>query len=168
MALILPQGKQKYFANDGTPLVGGRLWTYAAGTNTPKATYVDAAATTPNTNPIILDARGEALIYWDATSAYKVRLEDSLGNAIWTVDNISAPASGASQSGVSVVIGNGITDNTAAVQAANTAGFPIVFSGVSVVSSPTTLTVPILNGPQRIVTDSSQLTVNNELPILAD
>lgn len=88
MAILIPQGKQQYDGILGLPLVGGKLFTYAAGTNTPKTTWADAAGTIPNTNPIILDARGEATVFW--LGAYKVVLQDALGNLIWTVDNIQA------------------------------------------------------------------------------
>ena len=48
----------QFFDNNGNPLSGGKLYTYAAGTTTPQATYASAAGSTLNTNPIILDAAG--------------------------------------------------------------------------------------------------------------
>ncbi len=86
MAQLQPQPKQQYFGDDGLPLVGGKLYTFLGGTNTPKATYSDAAGLVPNSNPIILDARGEALVFWDGT--YKIVLQDALSNPIYTVDNV--------------------------------------------------------------------------------
>lgn len=100
MAVVMPPGRQAYYKTDGTPLVGGRLRTFAAGTTTPKATWSDAAGTIANPNPVILDARGEATIYW--SGAYKVQLEDSAGAIIWTVDNYVAPDATVSD-GVSTV-----------------------------------------------------------------
>lgn len=88
MAVVMPPGKQAYTRSDGTPLVGGRLRTFAAGTSTPKPTYADAAGTVANTNPLVLDARGEATIYW--SGAYKVQLEDAAGAVLWTIDNYVA------------------------------------------------------------------------------
>lgn len=86
MASLMPVAKQQYFIPGTTiPLVGGKLWTYAAGTSNPKPTYQDAAGTIPNTNPITLDSSGSALIFWDG--AYKIVLKDGLGNTIYTVDN---------------------------------------------------------------------------------
>src|SRR5574337_215275 len=70
----------------GMPLVGGLLYTYAAGTSTPLATYADSGLTTPNANPIVLDASGEALLYCGALS-YKLVLCNSLGAQLWSVDN---------------------------------------------------------------------------------
>lgn len=72
----------------GLALVGGKLYTYAAGTTTPQATYADSALATPNANPIILDANGEATIYCGAL-AYKFVLQKSDGSAVWTFDNYS-------------------------------------------------------------------------------
>lgn len=80
--------KLQFFDNNGNPLVGGRLYTYAAGTTTPLATYTDASAGTPNTNPIILDSRGEANVWLTAVS-YKFVLKDASDVTIWTVDNVS-------------------------------------------------------------------------------
>lgn len=165
MALILPQGKQQYFSNAGLPLVGGKLYTYAAGTNTPKTTWADAGQVAANTNPIILDSRGEALVYWDAAAAYKVQLQDALGNVLWTVDNLSAPSSSTSAGSVTVVTGDGVTDNTAAVQAAVAVGKPILFVGISVISSPTSITVPLVDTMAQIFTTSSLVTIDNGLPV---
>lgn len=89
MPSIMPTGKQQFFApGTAIPLVGGKLYTYAAGTSTPKATYQDAAGTTPNTNPITLDSAGSALIFWDG--AYKIVLKDAAGNTVYSVDNYSS------------------------------------------------------------------------------
>lgn len=61
MASVMPTPKQQFFDAAGNPLSGGLLYTYMAGTTTPKATWSDYGATVPNTNPIVLDARGEAM-----------------------------------------------------------------------------------------------------------
>lgn len=87
-AILFANGKQYYALPTGVPNVGGKVFTYAAGTSTPQATWTDAAQTVPNTNPVILDARGEAVIFWSGN--YKVVLKDALDNIIWTVDNVSA------------------------------------------------------------------------------
>lgn len=87
-ATLFPNGKQYYALPTGIPNVGGKVYTYIAGTSTPLATYSDAAGTIPNTNPVVLDARGEALIFWNGN--YKVVLKDLNDNLIWTVDNVSA------------------------------------------------------------------------------
>lgn len=47
----------------GVTLPGAKLFTYQSGTNTKLATYLDAAMSSANTNPIILDSAGRAVIY---------------------------------------------------------------------------------------------------------
>ena len=82
--------KFRAWTQNGTaPLVGGKLYTYAAGTTTPLATYTDQSGSTPNTNPVILDASGQADV-WLGSAAYKLKLEDANGVLQWTVDNIQA------------------------------------------------------------------------------
>lgn len=86
MATLLPEGKQSFTDGAGKPLVGGKLYTYDAGTSTPRPTYADAAGTIANTNPVVLDARGEATVFWQG--AYKAVLKDASGVTVWTVDHV--------------------------------------------------------------------------------
>jgi hypothetical protein len=106
MAFISPTPKLQFFAANGTPLVGGKLYSYAAGTTTPLATYTDAGGGTANPNPIILDSRGEASV-WLGSSAYKLRLTTAADVDIWTIDNIESQATLAqlAASGGSALIG---------------------------------------------------------------
>jgi Pectate lyase superfamily protein len=90
-AQLAPSPVFRSWDNLGFPLVGGQLFTYAAGTSTPQATYTDSTQTTQNTNPVILNFRGEAFVWLDLTLAYKFILKDINGNLIWTEDNISSP-----------------------------------------------------------------------------
>ena len=74
---------QAYDSN-GDPLSGGLVYTYAAGTDTPKATYQEDD--TENANPVVLDSTGRAEIY--GTGYYKFVLKTSAGVTIWTLDNV--------------------------------------------------------------------------------
>lgn len=85
---LSPLAVQRFEDNSGSPLAGGLLYTYAAGTSTPQATYTDSTGGTPNANPIVLNARGEANIWLTSGQAYKFALQDSGGNPIWTIDNV--------------------------------------------------------------------------------
>ena len=84
---LSPTPKLQFFDLNGAPLAGGLLYTYAAGTTTPLATYTDSTGLIANTNPIVLDSRGEANV-WLGTASYKLALYTSVGVLIWTVDNI--------------------------------------------------------------------------------
>jgi len=55
----------KFYAEtkDGLPAVGYLVWTFEAGTSTLCNTYKDPAGAALNTNPIVLDAWGEATVY---------------------------------------------------------------------------------------------------------
>jgi hypothetical protein len=90
----MPEGRQRYYNNDGTPCAGGHLWTYAAGTSNLKATYADEAGTILNQNPVPLDAKGEALIFW--SGAYKVDLKQADGTQVtgYPVDNLKTDPAG--------------------------------------------------------------------------
>lgn len=112
MATLLPEAKQSYTNSaTGAPLVGGKLYTYDAGTNNPRQTFQDAAGTIPNTNPIILDARGEAQIFW--SGSYKIVLKDATDTTIWTVDDVSPTA-------------DSVAATLAAIAALGLTGSPIV------------------------------------------
>lgn len=90
MANLGPAPKAQFFTADGQPLVGGKLYTYAAGTTTPLATYTSSSGTSINTNPIILDGRGECNIWFLSSSSYKLKLTDSNDVEIYVVDNITS------------------------------------------------------------------------------
>lgn len=80
----------QFFDANGTPLSGGKLYTYAAGTTTPLASYTTDAGSTPNPNPIILDAAGRIpnQVWLVQAALYKFVLTTSIDVSIWTKDNI--------------------------------------------------------------------------------
>jgi hypothetical protein len=80
-ATLLPNAQQQFFDDAGEPLAGGFVYHYIPSTTTPKTTWVDAAATTANTNPVILDSAGRATIF--GNGQYRQILVDALGNTIW-------------------------------------------------------------------------------------
>ena len=82
----------QFFDNNGVPLSGGFLYTYAAGTTTPLATYTTSAGSTARTNPIILNSAGRVPdggeIWLTVGVTYKFLLKDSNDVLIGTYDNI--------------------------------------------------------------------------------
>src|SRR5579863_5466822 len=102
MVSISPTPIQRFVDSNGNALSGGQLFTYQAGTTTKVATYTDSTGNTQNTNPIILNQRGEASIWLSPTQTYKLVLAtatdtDPPTSPIWTEDGIqtnSGPAVG--------------------------------------------------------------------------
>lgn len=101
----LPQ----FFDNGGDPASGGQLFTYAAGTLTPLATYTDRSGTVPNSNPVILNSSGRADIWLTINTAYQLILKDSLGNVLDSVDNFYAGADPAQLTAAGIVPATGGT-----------------------------------------------------------
>jgi hypothetical protein len=145
-ALLSPLPIMQFFTAAGVPLSGGKLYTYAAGTSTPLATYTDSTGNTANTNPVILNSRGEASV-WISTSQYKYVLKDSTDTLIWTVDKISTSVSplvlfGATSGSTTITPVDGVTatitlpsaTGTLAVLGANTFTGNQTITGTAVVS----------------------------------
>lgn len=107
---LLLEPVQSYEDSNGRPLNGGRLYTYEAGTLTPKATYQDAAGMIPNTNPVILNERGEAVLY--GSGNYRLILENAAGATIWDRDNVDSLPSGTDLSGPDGASNIGYDDTT--------------------------------------------------------
>lgn len=90
------------FDNAGLPAAGYHLWTYAAGGTVPKATYSDAAGTVPNTNPVVLDTTGSAIIRL-GTGTYNFVLKDPTDTTtIKSADNYQSPYLAAADIGTAI------------------------------------------------------------------
>lgn len=83
----------QFFDNNGTPLSGGKIYTYEAGTTTPLATYTSSTGNTAHTNPIVLDSGGRVPSggeIWNALQLYKFVLKTSADVTIATYDNVGS------------------------------------------------------------------------------
>lgn len=164
LSMLAGAGAQ-FFDNNGNPLSGGKLFTYAAGTTTPQVTYTTAAGNVAHTNPIVLDSAGRipagGEIWLTDEVNYKFTLNTSANVLIATYDDVTgnnsgilaslAAASGAGFVGFSQSVtysvstvgkklqqivcpldapysaaGNGVTNDTAALQAAINSNAPII------------------------------------------
>lgn len=93
MATLSPSPIQKFFAADGTtPLAAGKVYTYQSGSLTPQSSYTNASGTLA-ANPVILDAKGEAVMYLDTTQNYRYDIKTSADVLIRRVDDIQAAPS---------------------------------------------------------------------------
>ena len=156
---------QQFFTNSGVPLAGGLLFTYAAGTSTPQTSYTSSIGNIAHTNPIILNSAGRVPggeIWITNDISYKFVLKDSNNVLIATYDNIdginsinafeisytppfnnsvTTTVGNKLAQTVSVMdfgaTGNGITDDTAAIQFALNSGSNAIFfpNGTYVITS---------------------------------
>lgn len=81
----------QYFDGAGDPLVDGKIYFFASGSNTPKTTFADVNETIANTNPVILTADGRQPNVFFSGSARailtksddtQVEVRDPVGGAI--------------------------------------------------------------------------------------
>jgi hypothetical protein len=103
--LLPPVAVQEFFIN-GIPATGGKLFIYLAGTTTKATTYTDSTGGTTQTNPIVMNSRGEPENTFGASVGIWVNQDggplkfvfapstdtDPPTNPIWTVDNIPVVA----------------------------------------------------------------------------
>lgn len=103
--LLMQNGKQSFSDANGRPLVNGKVFFYVIATNTLKDTWQDSAQTVLNTNPVILDARGEASIY--GSGAYRQVLKTADDVLIW--DQIIPDSQQNTAANISISDFNGVT-----------------------------------------------------------
>lgn len=89
-AYLSPIGNEVQTDTGGAPLVGGKIYTYLAGTTTAAATYTTSAGSVPQANPIVLNAQGlpDNPVWLAAGVTMKLVIKDSADVTIRTVDNV--------------------------------------------------------------------------------
>lgn len=149
----------QFFNNNGVPLAGGKLYTYAAGTTTPQATYTSMAGNIAQTNPIILDSAGRVAeeIWLTIGQSYKFKLATSSDVEIWTKDNITGIAD------FPVIFTSQYTTFAAALSAA--AGKTLVVDSQVVLTDdltlPTTVGIDVAYGGGFTIPTTKVLTINS-------
>jgi hypothetical protein len=123
-AYLLPVPKLSWRDGNGLPLVGGTVETYVPNTTTLKDTWRDREQTTLNAHPIVLDSRGETVMW--GNGSYRLVVKDAAGNLIYDqVSDVSVlkgdpGAQGPSAPNSFYVTGadaTGVADSSAAIQA---------------------------------------------------
>jgi len=84
----------QFFTDDGVPLAGGLIYSYAAGTTTPKTTYTSSSGNIAHPNPIVLNSAGRVPggEIWLTLGGYKFILATSTNVTIATYDNVFSVA----------------------------------------------------------------------------
>ncbi len=94
VAAVLPVPIQQFLDTDGSPLSGGLLYSYQAGTSglTLQALYTNVELTLPYSNPLVLNASGRpnGPVYPLTSPAYDFVLKTASGSTIWTATNVIA------------------------------------------------------------------------------
>ena len=76
--------RAKFTSKLGIPLSGCKVYTYEPNSNIPKTTWIDIDKTVENTNPILLDAAGEADICLDGL--YRIVVKDRFGFVVYDAE----------------------------------------------------------------------------------
>lgn len=140
--------------NNGNPASGYKLFTYLTRTTTKANTYTDSSGTTPNTNPIILDSRGECDCWLPAGQLFTYVLSpptdtDPPTNPIKTRNDIGA---GGAVATINYAVDSGAVNS----YVATVANIPALFAGLAMTlqvgltdTGPSTLNLNAL-GPKPI------------------
>lgn len=80
---LLPDGATPFLDSAGDPADGFQLFVYEAGSSTKATTYQESDGVSANTNPIVLDARGE--------TPYGVYVESGTYKLVWASDTDTDP-----------------------------------------------------------------------------
>lgn len=163
----------QFFTDDNVVLSGGKIYTYAAGTTTPQATYTSVTGAAINTNPIILDSAGRLPedVWLSEGVTYRFVLRDSADIQLGEYDDITGindisllTYPWANVTGTPTTLsGYGITDALSSATAASTYA-PIAsptFTGTALVpdndSSSTDYEIGYRDAPQTLKTVNYQL-----------
>lgn len=161
MATLIPFVFTQFFDNNGDPLNGGKVYTYEAGTTTPKATYTTSTGLVANANPVILDSAGRAQI-WLGDGGYKFILKTSADVVVGsTFDNIGGTTSTAFAGNVQEISTNTTVDETLANSAfIATAALTLSLPDVATAGEGFYFSVSAFGGDVIIDPDTTE-TINN-------
>lgn len=165
--MLAPMIKFRYTNNNGFALVGGKVYTSVSGTNTPLATYADPNGDAFNTNPIILDARGEADIWLQPGKKYRFTIKDSNDVVIDITDKIIGASAAAIDPGAVSILTygadpTGVTDSAASIAAAMAAASDantVIFAPAGTYKVLSTITMVGAPNCRGIIGEGSESTI---------
>ncbi len=123
---LAPPPYQTVLDNSGEIVNNACVWTYAAGTTTPVATYLDNMGTS-NSNPIRSDSAGRFTVFLQAGVGYKFVYENPCtppahGSVLRTADNISGVPSSSATTDVTGTAGETLSAGMAVYLSAGDGG----------------------------------------------
>jgi len=155
----------QFFDSNGTPLAGGLLYVYTAGTTTPATSWTTSSGTSANTNPIVMNAAGRTPfeIWLNSGVTYKFALYTSTNVLIGTYDNIPAIDDPTVFNNLITVTGtNTLTGVSVPPYTAYVAGMTLSFIPVTTNTGAVTLDLDGL-GAKNVFVGSSTALVGGEL-----
>jgi hypothetical protein len=159
MPNIIVSPKFQAIDSAGVPLSGGKLYTYAAGTSTNKATYPTSAcvAGTELANPVVLDSRGEATIY--GKGYYKLVLKTVEGTYQCDYSEADQGAAGAGNS-LKDLIDAIAAENATILFQHNSGGATTTYTLGTSETVPANISLKFENGARISITAGKTLTIN--------
>jgi hypothetical protein len=143
-ATLLPNAKQTFLGTTGAPLASGTVTYYVPNSTNKKTTWMDAAQTQNNTNPILLDAAGRGIMFGQGN--YRQVVKDVNGVLIW--DSFTSAPGSAQPSGATgtdtAPVGTVMPFSGFAIpinwqlaygQAVSRTGFPDLFTALTIAST---------------------------------
>ena len=86
---IITNPKIKLLDKKGQPIVGGRMYVYEAGTDSPEWFFADKDLSNVLPNPVIADEYGEFPVCYADNKNYKLIFKDEKDNLLYTLDNVN-------------------------------------------------------------------------------
>lgn len=95
-ATLMPNAKQQYLDDAGNPVASGQVFYYTPSTTTKKTIWQDAAETTPQANPVLLDAAGRPQPAGQTygSGCYQQKVVDSNSVQVWSAVTCSTGSGG--------------------------------------------------------------------------
>jgi hypothetical protein len=111
------------YGKDGSPVSGGTVEVYEAGTSTPAAVWYDRAKTDPTAGGVTsfdLDTQGRCIVYGD--DLYKFVIKDADGVTVETIDDAEYAVTPATVAAASTTVAGKVelTTNTEAIDGVDT------------------------------------------------
>jgi hypothetical protein len=160
-----PQAYYQILDDAGVSVPFAQLGWFLSGTSTPAVTYADGDLLVPQTNPVICDSAGRAIIFLDpAVGDLKLMIADGLGVPMFSVDPVTPGGGSGGPGGVGAelfVFGSQSAANITALVYTSGATYDTLHPGTGVwLVDPATLTGTYALEVMGVMTAAGTLSVS--------